>query len=126
MRLLHEKGGFTASGISFETIRFPHHHIRSSAFRYKNFAYVTDWETLPEEADSFLQNLNLLVIECNNANQPEQNGHSDIFKIKEINEKFSPQRMILSHISARADAEEFAKLLPKNCELSYDGMVLEV
>lgn len=124
--LIPENGMFTAAGISFETILFPHHHIHSSAFRCKNFAYVTDWEALPKEADLFLKDLDLLVIECNNANLPEQNGHSDIFKINKIKEKFSPCRMVLSHISARADAEEFAKLLPENCELSYDGMILEI
>lgn len=124
--LLPENGTFTAAGITFKTLLFPHHHIHSSAFRYQNFAYVTDWEALPEAADSFLQNLDLLIIECNNADQPEQNGHSDIFKINEIKEKFSPGRMVLSHISVRTDAEAFAKQLPDNCELAYDGMVLEV
>lgn len=123
---LPTSGCFEASGIQFETLLFPHHQIFSSAFRYKNFAYVTDWQDFPQGADEFLKNLDLLIVECNNATEPEENGHSDLFKIKQIKEKFNPKRIILSHISRRTDHDEFAKLLPAGIELSYDGMVLEV
>lgn len=125
-KLLPDSGKFTVADLAFETLRFPHHHLKTSAFRYKNFAYVTDWQALPSGADEFLKNLDLLIIECNNGAYPEENGHGDINKINEIKEKYHPKHIVLSHLSRRVDADETAKLLPENCELSYDGMILEV
>lgn len=125
-KILPDKGVFTASGLEFETLLFPHHSIHSSAFRYKNFAYVTDWQELPENIGSFLDNLDTLIIECNNGIQQEENGHGDIHKIKEIKEKYNPKQMILSHLSVRVDYEDFQKNLPENCQPAYDGMVLEL
>ena len=121
-----DKGTFLASGIEFETILFQHHHIHSSAFRYKNFAYVTDWQAIPENIGSFLDNLDTLIIECNNGMQPEENGHSDIHKIREIKESFNPKNIYLTHLSSRIDTDEFQKILPDNCHLAYDGMQLEL
>ena len=124
--VLPDNGDFTAAALDFTTIQFKHHHIHSSAFRYQNFAYVTDWEELPDNCEAFLSGLDLLVIECNNADQPETNGHSDIFKIKDVIARFHPKRIVLSHISRRIDADEFTKTLPDGVELSYDGMILNV
>jgi phosphoribosyl 1,2-cyclic phosphate phosphodiesterase len=123
-QVLPDAGEFVAEGLSFKTILFQHHHIHSSAFRYQNFAYVTDWQALPDNCGEFLSGLELLVIECNNADKPEENGHSDIFKVQEVIEKFQPKRVVLSHISRRMDADDFSKKLPNSVELSYDGMVL--
>ena len=125
-KFLPDSGKFTAAGLEFETLPFPHHHLKSSAFRYKNFAYVTDWQASPENAEAFFSHLDLLIIECNNGPEPEENGHSDLNKINEIIEKFHPKRIILSHLSWRIDSEEISKILPPTCELSYDGMVLSI
>lgn len=124
--ILPDKGEFIASELEFRTLLFPHHHIHSSAFRYKNFAYVTDWQEIPENIEDFLNNLDVLIIECNNGVQPEENGHSDINKIKEIKEKFNPHNIFLTHLSARIDTDEFQKRLPDNCRLAYDGMQLDI
>lgn len=123
---LPDDGKFTAAGIEFRTLLFPHHHIHSSAFRYENFAYVTDWQAVPENIGSFLDNLDTLIIECNNGTQPEENGHSDIYKIREIKERFAPGNIILTHLSARIDADEFQKILPDNCQLAYDGLQIKL
>jgi len=125
-RVIPNKGKFVVCGLEFETTVFPHHHLNSSAFRYKNFAYVTDWQALPNDLGDFLSGLDLLIIECNNGKVPENNGHSDLGKIKEIKEKFQPKRIALSHLSWRIDYEEISKILPEGCELSYDGMVIEL
>ncbi len=121
-KTLPDWGSFTVCGLKMETALFPHHHIYSSAFRYKDFAYVTDWQEMPTQAKSMLQNLKLLLIECNNGYEKAANGHSDIDNIKKIIADVSPERTILTHISARVDD----KALRKEFETAYDGMVLEI
>jgi len=124
-KTLPDSGSFFASGLEFQALIFPHHHIYSSAFRYKNFAYLTDWQDFAEGCNTFLSNLDLLIVECNNGTEPQANGHSDIYKINELNRLYSPKHIILSHLSARIDADTFTKEIPSNSELSYDGMVLD-
>ena len=125
--LLPDNGTFTAAGLSFETLLFDHHHIHSSAFRYKNFAYVTDWQAIPPKSDHFFSNLKVLLIECNNGIETsEPNGHSDIRQISIINEKFKPESVILTHLSTRIDDLSLRKVLPENCTLAYDGQILNL
>ena len=125
-KTLPDKGKFTASGLEFETMLFPHHSIFSSAFRYKNFAYLTDWADFSPQWEDFLRDLEVLIVECNNGTEYEDNGHSHLANIIEIKQKVAPKKIILSHISRRIDEESFSKLLPTNCEISYDGMKIEL
>lgn len=125
-KLLPNDGAFTAQGLSFTTFQFPHHFLHSSAFRYQNFAYVTDWQQMPENAKTQLQNLDLLILECNNGTEPEENGHSDLFKIKEALAAIKPRQTVLTHLSARIDHNKFSQELPENCKLAYDGMQIEL
>lgn len=121
-KVLPDFGQFSVCGLDFTTSLLPHHSIFSSSFRYKDFAYVTDWQELTPEAKSMLQNLKLLIVECNNGFEKAKNGHSDIDNIKKIVAEVAPQRIILTHISARVDD----KKLSSEFELAYDGQIIEI
>lgn len=123
---IEDCGTFNVGNLSFTTFQVPHHKLHPSAFRYKNFAYVTDWEFIPQNAIDKLKNLELLIIECNNGIEEEQNGHSNLNKIKELFEKITPKKVILTHLSTRVDYDTLKTYLPSNFELAYDGMTVEI
>lgn len=123
---IEDFGDFSVNGLKFEVFQVPHHKLHPSAFRYNNFAYVTDWETIPENALDKLKNLELLIIECNNGIEEEQNGHGNLNKIKELFEKITPKKVILTHLSTRVDYDTLKTYLPSNFELAYDGMAIEI
>lgn len=125
-KLLPNHGIFNFRELEISTILFPHHKIHSSAFRYKNFAYVTDWQALPDNCEEFLSGLDLLIIECNNGTENEINGHSNIDDINRLISKYEPKRVILTHISTRIESRKLAEFMQPNCSLSYDGMVIEL
>lgn len=125
-RRLPDIGSFISQGIEFQTFQVPHHHFHCSSFRYKDFAYVTDWETIPPQGIEMLRGIKLLIIECNNGIYPEKNGHSDIENIKRVIEEIHPNRVILTHLSCRVDYEKMRENLPENVELAYDGMQIEI
>lgn len=125
-RRLPDLGDFECCGVRFQTFQVPHHRLHCSAFRCRDFAYVTDWESIPPQGIELLKNLKLLVIECNNGLYPEKNGHSDLENVKKIAAQIKPERMFLTHLSSRVDYDETTAALPENFELAYDGMVLEV
>ena len=119
-------GKFNACGIEFETFQLPHHHLMSSAFRHKDFAYITDWENINDKGLEILHGVKTLLIECNNGIHFEQNGHSNLENVKKVAEKICPNRVILTHLSARADCDETAAQMPEYFELAYDNMVLDI
>lgn len=125
-KVLPDRGDFSASGLKFTTFQLPHHSMMSSAFRYQNFAYVTDWQEMTPEIMEKLQGLELLILECNNGTEPADNGHSDLYKVKAVLENIKPKKTFLTHLSVRVDYETFLNELPKNCAPAYDGLKIEI
>lgn len=119
-------GDFEVDKLNFITFQVPHHKLHPSAFRYKNFAYVTDWETMPKEAFDKLQNLDLLIIECNDGLTQESKGHAYLDKVKQITSAINPKKVVLTHLSWRIDYDEFKQYLPSNFELAFDGMEINL
>ena len=119
-------GRFEALGLKFQALQVHHHNLCPSAYRYNNFAYVPDWETIDEDMLSSLSGLDLLVVECNNGLVTEKNGHSDINNIKKLVEIIKPQEVILTHLSARVDYDELSSYIPKNFTVAYDGLSLNI
>ena len=124
--MLPDDGIFESCGVKFETFQVPHHRLHCSAFRCENFAYVADWQDLPEQALNHLQDLDVLLIECNNGLYPEVNGHGDLEKIKYFTSIIKPKKTILTHLSARVDFDETQQMLPSSFELAFDGMIVDV
>lgn len=125
-KIIPDYGVFDVVGLRLDAMQFPHHLLHSSGFRYKNFAYVTDWQEMPSASLEKLQGLDLLFIECNNGIYPEINGHGDLFKIKELFADIMPKRVVLTHLSARVDFDELSRLIPDNWQVGYDGLILEL
>ena len=123
---LPDSGRFECCGVSFQTFQVPHHRLHCSALRCGDFAYVTDWENMPEEGIAALQGVKLLVIECNNGLVYEKNGHSNLENVKRVAEQVRPERVVLTHLSTRVDYDDIKKHMPDYFEPAYDGMILDV
>ncbi len=121
-----DAGKFVVADLEFDTFQVKHHSLHPSAFRYQNFAYITDWEYISDEAISGLHNLDLLIVECNNGLFEEKNGHSSLTDVKKLTSIINPKKVVLSHLSARVDYDTTAKELPDNFALAYDGMSIEI
>lgn len=109
-------------GMDWTCFELPHNHIHSWGFRYKDFAVVTDYDTISDEILNNLRGLRLLLLECNNGMEQLKNGHSNWPQIKLWLEELRPQKTLLTHISAKVNEAELKALLPPNVELAYDGL----
>lgn len=119
-------GKNSIEGMDWNCFELPHNHIHSWGFRYKDFAVVTDYDTLSEEIRSQLKNLRLLLLECNNGLEQLKNGHSNWPQIKPWLDELRPQWTLLTHLSAKINEAELKTLLPPDVELAYDGWMMEV
>lgn len=118
---------FSVLGIQFLAFGVPHGRIETTCFRYKNFAYVLDLEDLPGHSRKHLNNLDLLIIECNNGEDVvSRNHHSNLFQVKDWCEELKPKRVVLTHLSTRVDYDILSPKLPINFSLAYDGMILDL
>ncbi len=126
-KTLPNKGEFDCCGLVFKTFQVPHHHLHSSAFRYGDFAYVTDWEEMTEDGFDILDGVKFLMLECNNGICQEKNGHSHLESVKKVVAQLKPERVVLTHLSARVDYDEFSQQLPNDkWSLAYDGVVFDI
>jgi len=119
-------GDFKVDDLEFLTFQVKHHKLHPSCFRYKNFAYITDWENIPDDSLKNLSGLELLVIECNDGLTQESIGHANLQKVIELTKLITPQKVILTHLSWRVDYDEFSKHLPSNFSLAYDGLKINL
>ncbi|MBR5154431.1 MAG: MBL fold metallo-hydrolase [Alphaproteobacteria bacterium] len=120
------QGSFMVENLDFSTFQVPHHKLHPSAFKIKNFAYITDWEYISNDTLKNLYDLELLIIECNNGLIKEENGHGNLHQIKELCQQISPKQVVLTHLSTRVDYDELSHHLLGNIKLAYDGLVLEI
>ena len=123
---LPNEGKIDIFGLNFEVFQVPHHKLKSSAFRYKNFAYITDWQDISENSLAQLNGTDILLAECNNGFSMEKNGHSSWPEIAERLKNTYIKQIVLGHLSARVDYESFKNKLPLNVIPAYDGMILEL
>ena len=114
------------NGLELDVFSVPHHHMQSSGFRYKNFAYVTDWQDLPAAAAKKINGAELLLAECNNGMQPSANGHSSWPEIAPRLTGLNLQQIVLTHLAARVDYQTFQNQLPPNVRVAYDRMVINI
>lgn len=117
---------FEVCGLEFTAFGVPHHNLTTTCFKYKNFAYVPDLQNLTDEAKQHMQNLDLLIIECNNGLKKLNNGHSDFEQVMAWIDELKPKNAILSHLSVKVDYEELSKLIPDNVSLAFDGMTIQI
>lgn len=114
-------------GFEIMPMNFKHgKRMISMGFRYKNFAFTPDLHEIPQENDEYLKNLDLWLLECNDLEYNEKFGHTYLQQALEFINKYKPKRAILNHLSDAIDYETISKKLPKNVELAYDGMKIEV
>ena len=92
------------------------------AFRFNDFAYVTDTSEIPERSMKELQNLDVLILDC--VRREPHSTHLHLAKALEYIELLQPKRAFLTHLNHEFLYERDKHELPANVEFAYDGLVL--
>lgn len=118
------EGKFELFGIKVEPVEILHGPQTIYGYRIFDFAYLTDCSGIPAQSLNRLKALDLLVIGA-----LRFRPHPTHFSVREALiqiEKINPKRAILTHLSHSFDYEEFNSSLPKQVQLAYDGMAVEL
>lgn len=114
---------FALFGIHIESFYVMHGSLPVLAFRFNDFAYVTDTNHIPPAAKAKLQNLDTLILDAVRY-QPHAT-HFGLWEAVAVVEELKPKRALFTHLSHHFDHDTVNAELPAGMELAYDGQILE-
>lgn len=125
LKTIDHLASFEVEDIAIQPVLVMHGSMPVLGFRIKDFAYLTDVKTIPEEELPKLTGLKTLII-----NALHHNHHYTHLNLSEALEMISilkPEQAYLTHISHRMGKHaEVTKLLPPNVHLAFDGLQIEI
>ncbi len=101
-----------------------HGPIGVLGFRLGRFAYLTDFNVVPEESMPFLADLDVLILDA--LRYTPHPMHSNVEQSLALVEQLRPGRAWFTHIAHELGHEETNRRLPENVRLAYDGLSIEV
>ena len=94
------------------------------AFRFGDFAYVTDTNRIPTEGIERLQQLDILVLDA--LRHKAHPTHFNLSQALEVVEQLQPRQAYLTHIAHDLEHHATNADLPPGVELAYDGLTLDL
>jgi phosphoribosyl 1,2-cyclic phosphate phosphodiesterase len=100
-----------------------HGRLPVMAYRFNDFAYLTDLSEIPRETMDALQGLDVLVLDC--LRFSEHPTHLWVDKALDYVAQIKPRRTFFTHIAHDIKHERDSARLPPGVHFAYDGLVLE-
>ncbi|MFC1557665.1 MBL fold metallo-hydrolase [candidate division KSB1 bacterium] len=115
-------GRFSIDGLIFQPITVYHARLPVLAFRFENSAYVTDVNSIPEESFTYLEDLDLLILEA--FRFEKHISHFTLDEAVETARRIGARKTLFTHISHSLDHEKVNDHLPDGMSLAYDGLTV--
>ncbi|MCG1036312.1 MBL fold metallo-hydrolase [Polaribacter sargassicola] len=120
-----DKEPFVVSNLKVIPIKVNHGKLPIVAYRFNDFAYLTDVKFISDEEKQKILNLDVLVV--NALRIDEHPTHFNLQEALDLIEEIKPKKAYLTHISHMLGFhEEVSKALPENVFLAYDGLKITV
>ncbi|MEZ4936486.1 MAG: MBL fold metallo-hydrolase [Crocinitomicaceae bacterium] len=118
---LIDKEPFEFAGIPIIPIEVMHHKLPVTAFRIKDFTYITDANYVADEEFEKIKGTKVLVL--NALRKTQHISHFSLDEALEFIDRIQPERAYLTHISHYFGLHEQEEInLPSNVFLAYDGL----
>ena len=116
---------FTVQGIDIQPVFVKHYFLDVLGFRFGNFAYVTDANSIERAERDKLRGLDVLVI--NALRKTSHISHFTLAEALDVIADLQPKQAYITHISHQMGLQaNVQKELPPNVYLAYDGLVLNL
>lgn len=125
--VLHEidKTDFFVRELAITPLPVKHLNLPVLGFRIKDFSYITDANSIPDETWKALEGTQVLVL---NALQREKHvSHFNLEEALEVAHRVGATKTYFTHISHKLGLHKSVeKELPESVALAYDGLSIEV
>lgn len=118
------EGPFSIGGVDVVPVPLWHGRMPILGFRFGNFAYLTDCNSIPDESWPLLQGLDTLVLDA--LRDKPHPTHFTIADALVVVERLAPRRTYFTHMGHDLAHAATNARLPAGVELAYDGLVLDV
>ena len=119
------KEKFKVDGIEVIPVEVFHGNLPITAYRFQDFAYLTDVKSIENTEKEKLKNLDVLVVDA--LRIAEHPTHFNLQEALDFVEEMKPKKTYFTHISHKLGFhKEVSKQLPENVYLAYDGLKIEV
>jgi phosphoribosyl 1,2-cyclic phosphate phosphodiesterase len=115
---------FSIGEVAITAFEQGHGKVKTTGYRFGNFAYSTDVDVLPESAFGALKGVEVWVVDC--LRYTKSHSHSNLALTLEWITRVKPKLAILTHMAHEFDYDTLAAELPTGVVPGYDGMVLEL
>lgn len=116
---------FELFGEEIIPIEVMHYKLPVKGFRVRNFTYITDANFIDEENIKKIEGSEIIVI--NALRKTKHISHFNLHEALEFIERINPKKAYLIHMSHLLGTHsQISNELPKNVELSYDGLTIEL
>lgn len=113
---------FDIEGVKIIPIRV-FHSMEMLAFRIKDFTYITDAKRIEPNEIKKIEGSRILVV--NAIRFKEHYSHFNLNEALELIEKIKPEKAYITHMAHKLGKhDDLCKLLPKNVQPAYDGLVI--
>lgn len=93
-------------------------------FRMGNFAYITDYSTIPTSSMELLQGLDILLIDA--LRYRPHPTHSNLQNTLSVIKALRPKQAYITHMTHEMDYDQLSKELPAGVAMAYDGLCLDL
>lgn len=111
-------------GFDITPLIVDHGWLKIYGYKIFNSAYLTDCNNIPDETYKYLKNLDLLVLDA--LQHHPHKTHYTLEQAIEVAKKIGAKKTYFTHIAHGIKNDRDSKLLPKNMELSYDTLSIEL
>jgi phosphoribosyl 1,2-cyclic phosphate phosphodiesterase len=120
-----ENQPFELFGETIQPIQVMHYQMSVLGFRIKDFAYITDANSISETELQKLKGVKILVL---NALRREPHiSHFTLNQAIDLIEEVAPEKAFLTHLSHQMGLHEKVSIeLPANVEIAYDGLTISL
>ena len=102
-----------------------HYKLPVFGFRIGDFAYITDANSISDEAYARMEGARVLVL--NALQKKDHISHFNLQQALEVAEKVGAERTFFTHISHRMGTHRgTTELLPEAVEIAYDGLKISL
>lgn len=116
---------FDIAGFRVIPLLVMHSDMPVFGFRIGDFSYITDANFIPEETFEKLKGTNILVL--NALRKRKHPSHFCLSEALDMIEKIKPKKAYLTHLGHYIGLhEKVNQELPKNVELAYDGLIIDI
>ncbi len=121
----HQMKPFKVGNLEIIPLQVFHGKLPITAYRIRNFAYVTDVSFIPEETFRALEGVEVLVIDA--LRFKEHPTHFNLDQALEAIARIAPKRAYLTHFCHEIGLHlDLKKKLPEGVFAGYDGLSFEI